>query len=1148
MMRKLSLLFLVVFSIRAQEERASISGLIMDPAGSAVPNAQITVTSVERNTSAQAVSSDTGRYHVAFLLSGKYTLGVEAPGFKKYVRENIELAVAQKLGIDVRLEIGALAESVTVTDRVTLLETESASRGQVVTRRELHDLPNNGLNPFQLVWAIAGVTRTTAGWGSMSPQGVANATNFSLNGSRPGENEVLLDGVSDVHGGRQVKNVPSILILDEFKVITNPYDAQYGRTGGGVISFTTKSGTNLFHGQLWENVANNKLNANSFANNRAGNPRPQSNANVFGFEVDGPIYIPKLIDGRNKLFFMFSYEGWRGRGTDLQNFTIPLDEQRAGDFSGLLNGAGQLVTIYDPLTTRADGQGGFTRAPFSGNRIPTNRMSQIAVRAAAFLPKPIFAGQGPGRLNNYVRPTPNIWGINMVASRIDYNINQKNRVHFRYSNTPFQEIRSLGWGDNVAETSGNAPLTRNGVNWSFDWTWAAKPTTVFNLKFGLTRWEDFAGNLIGRGYDPRQLGFPDSLVRQFKVLQFPRFNFAGGGNYTPIGTGRPGNFESDYAYSLQPNINLVRGGHVLKIGAEGKRFDKNRIPLGLISGQYNFDRSYTQANPLRGDAVSGNEFATFLLGYPVGGNVDELVHPAHRNYFYAAFIQDDWKVTPKLTLNLGFRYDYEQPFSERYNRMVRGFAFDQPSPIANRVQGLTLRGGLLYAGSSGTSRQAYNRDFFRPQPRAGFAYRLGNRWVIRGGWGLFFLGQYEEGSTTGFSRATPLIASFDSGVTPARTLSDPFRDGLLRPVGNSLGLATDLGLGVGAQFLDRTHPYSQQFSFGFQVELTGGWTWDSAYSANLTRRLPVGAQANNLPIDQLGRPAGYYTEAVANPMAGLLPDNPAKNGRTIPRQDLLRPFPHFTGVGLSSLPIGGQDYHGWQNRISRRFSRGMTLQGAYTFSKTLEEVSFLNNEFFNLAAPLNSPLERRLMQFDVAHKVAVLATYEFPLGRGKPYGNSLHPVLNALVGGWQMNGDLTLQTGFPIQFPNAAPIAARTAVLPSDERTLLRWFDTSLWRDAATGRPVPAQAPFTLRDFPTRFPDVRFPGLKNLDLSLFKDFQIRERVKLNFRAECYNITNTPWFSTLDGNGANVTAATFGALSLSQNNAARRFTLGLRLIW
>jgi len=1141
------LLFLAALGILcAQEDRASIAGLITDPAGSAVPNATITVTSVERNTSTRAASSDTGRYQAGFLLSGRYTLTIEAPGFRKYVRENIELTVAQKLGLDVRLEIGALAESVTVTDRVTLLETESASRGQVVTRREMHDLPNNGRNPFQLVWAIAGVTRTTAGWGSMSPQGVANATNFSLNGSRPQENEVLLDGVSDVHGGRQVKNVPSIHTLDEFKVITNPYDAQYGRTGGGVISFTTKSGANAFHGVMWEFLGNNKLNANSFANNRAGNPRPQGNGNVFGFEADGPVYIPKLVDGRNKLFFMFSYEGWRSRGTDLQNFTIPLGEQRAGDFSRLLNAAGQLVTINDPLTTAPDGRGGFVRTPFSGNRIPTTRMNPIAVRAAAFLPQPIFAGQGPGQVNNYVRPTPNIFGINMVASRIDYHLSQRHKVHFRYSNTPFEEMRSIGWGDNVAEPSGNAPLTRNGVNWSFDWTWMAAPTTVWNLRFGLTRWEDTFTNIFGRGYDPRQLGFPDSLVRQFKVLQFPRFEIAGG--YAPLGTNRPGNLETDYAYSLQPNINLVRGGHVLKIGAEGKRFDKNRVPLGLISGRYDFNPGFSQRDPLRGDAASGNGFASFLLGYPAGGLVDDLAHPAHRNYFYAGFLHDDWKVSPKMTLNLGFRYDYEQPLAERYNRMVRGFAFDQQAAIANQVQGLTLKGGLLYAGSSGTSRQAFHRDFLRPQPRAGFAYRLANRWVIRGGWGLFFLGQYEEGPITGFSRQTPLIASNDGGLTPLRTLHDPFPGLLLRPVGNSLGLATDLGLGVGAQFLDRKHPYSQQFSLGFQVELPGGWSWDSSYSANLTRRLPVGASANSLPIDQLGRPSAYYTEPVPNPMAGLLPNNPAKNGRTIPRQDLLRPFPQFTGVGLSGLSIGRQDYHGWQNRIARRFSRGLTFQAAYTLSKTLEEVSFLNAEFFNLANPLQSPLERRLLEFDAPHKLALLWTYELPLGRGKPYGNTMHPMLNALVGGWQINGDLTLQSGFPVPFPNAAPVEARSAKLPSEQRTLFRWFDTSLWRDPATGRTVPVQAPFTLRNFPTRFPDVRFPPLNDLSLSLFKDFQIQERVKLNFRAESYNVTNTPWFSRLDGNGTNVANAAFGAMNLAQVNSARRYVLGLRLLW
>ncbi|HUQ94232.1 MAG TPA: carboxypeptidase regulatory-like domain-containing protein, partial [Bryobacteraceae bacterium] len=453
---------LALLPVAAQENRASISGQVTDSSGGAVPGATVVIRSLERNISTSTTTNDSGRYQVAFLLPGGYVISVEASGFRRYVREDVRLASAEKLGLDVSLELGALAETITVTGSVGLLETESASRGQLVTSRELHELPNLGRNVFQMVWAMAGVTRTGNSWGSMSPQGVANATGFSLNGSRAGENEVLLDGVSDVHGGRQVKNVPSLETVQEFKVITNPYDAQYGRTGGGVLTFTTKSGTNEFHGVMWEFVANNKFNANSFANNRVGNPRPQANTNLFGFEVDGPVYLPKIVNGRNKLFFMFSYEGWRSRGVDLQNFTLPVNAQRAGDFSGLYAANGQLVTLYDPLTTRPNDRGGFVRDAFPGNRLPANRISPVASKAASFYPQPIYAGEGPGQVNNYVRPTPNIFGINQVASRIDYQLNSKNHFHFRYSNTPFEEIRALGWGDNVAEPSGNAPLTRNG--------------------------------------------------------------------------------------------------------------------------------------------------------------------------------------------------------------------------------------------------------------------------------------------------------------------------------------------------------------------------------------------------------------------------------------------------------------------------------------------------------------------------------------------------------------------------------------------------------------------------------------------------------------------------------------------------------------
>ena len=1146
MLRAFVLSVVVVSMGWAQEDRASISGQVTDPSGSAVPNAQVTVTSVERNTVSKAASTETGRYQVGFLLPGRYTLSVEAPGFKKYVRQNIQLQVAEKLGLDVPLEIGAPAESITITEQAGLLETESAGRGQVVTHKELTDIPNNGHVVMQLVWAVVGVTRTTNSWGSMGVSGVANATNFSINGGRPGENEVLLDGVSDVAGDRQVKHIPQIETVQEFKVSTNAFDAQYGRTGGGVISFTTKSGTNQLHGVAWEyHRTSSILTANVWAYNRLGIPLPKIHMNSFGFLADGPVYLPKLFNGRNKLFFMFSYDGYRYPGVDGANFTLPQPEQYQGDFSKLLNGVGQLAVIYDPKSTRLD-KGALVRDPFPGNRISGDRLNPIAVKAASFYPKPNLLGETPARLYNYSKAMPSSTGHNQEAARMDWAISSKNRVHFRYSNTPYQEIRYVRWGDNVAEPSGNAPLTRNGVNWSSDWTDTLTPSTVFNLRFGLTRWEDFAGNTYGRNYDPRQLGFPDSLVGQFKFLQFPAFSFSGAMTYGPIGSTRPGDFQTDYAYSLQPNINLVRGGHILKIGADFKRFEKNRISLGLVSGGYTFAKAFTQADPLRADAFSGNEFAAFLLGYAAGGQVDNNMQPAYKSYYYSGFVQDDWKVSARLTLNLGFRYDYEAPLAERYNRMVRGFAFNQPSPIAAQVKGLDLKGGLLFAGTSGESRLAFNRDLKHFQPRAGFAWRLGQNWVLRGGYGVFFMGQYDEGPGTGFSQPTPMIASADGGLTPRVTLSNPFPEPLLVAIGNSRGLATNLGQGIVAQYLDRRLPYSQQVSFGIQRQLPGGWVVESSYSGNFTRRLRVDTSVNNIPASELGRSSAYYVERVANPMAGLLPDNAAKNATTIPRQELMVPFPQYSGFTLTGLPIGLQNYNALQSTLKKRFARGFTFQAAYTISKALEAVSFLNAQDFNLASPLSSPLEYRLAQWDTPQKLAIISTYELPVGRGKRHGASLHPVWNALVGGWQLNGNLTFQSGFPIAFPNAPPVAARSAKLPSDKRSLYQWFDTSLWKDPATGRPVPVQAPYTLRDFPTRFPDVRFSTLKNLDLSLFKDFPIYERLRFNLRIETNNVSNTPWFSSLATN--NVTAANFGNLTLSSDNAGRSFGFTGRLVW
>jgi hypothetical protein len=536
--------------------------------------------------------------------------------------------------------------------------------------------------------------------------------------------------------------------------------------------------------------------------------------------------------------------------------------------------------------------------------------------------------------------------------------------------------------------------------------------------------------------------------------------------------------------------------------------------------------------------------------------------PAYRNHYVALFLQDDWKATPRLTINVGLRWDYEMPVVERYNRMVRGFAFDQPSPLASRVSGLNLRGGLIYAGSSGEQRRAFLPDRNNLQPRIGVAWQFAPKWVLRGGYGLTYLGQSSWGPATGFSQPTNLIASTDGNLTPAVNLSDPFParlfpTGLLQPIGSSLGLSTNLGLGVSAQYLDRPLPSSHQFSVGFQRELPWSFLLDASYVGNLTRKLPLGlglifvpaAELTRLPV---GDRPGYFTAQVPNPMAGLLPGS-AYNGANIPRQQLLVAYPHFSGVSISDVPIGSQRYDSLQMKATRRFSAGLAMQISYTLAKNLERVSLLNSQDTVLGNLPDTKLEQRLNEYDSPHALAVVSSYELPVGRGKRFGSAWHPVLNGVAGGWNINVQYTMRSGLPFAFPNAAPLEARSARLNHEQRDALAqkkgrtqfdpvfdvFFDTSLF-------PSRTPAPYTLRDFPTRFPDVRSKALNIWEIGIAKDFPIKERLKLQLRADAQNAFNFPWFSRLQS--ADVTNARFGFLNPSPNSEAREIVLAVKLLF
>ncbi|MGH9719632.1 MAG: carboxypeptidase regulatory-like domain-containing protein, partial [Bryobacteraceae bacterium] len=943
-------------------------------------------TNVATNLASEGTTNESGLYVIGFLQPGTYTVTVEHPGFKKSVRENVVLGVSQRLSLDMALQVGQVTDSVTVSDTVSLLQTETATRISFVERNLIEKVPNNGRNPFLLTHALPGVTKSGY-WGSAELYAYGQVGGVSIGGGRIGENETVIDGVTDTRPSRGVNFIPALDSLSEISVQTNVYDAQFGRTGGGVNVFSSKSGTNALHGAAYYHFKDPRFTASGWGRNKAIGTALGANPNVIvppktyvknhtrGFEVDGPVVLPKLWDGRNRMFFMISYENLYERNPQIVVKTLPTDAQAGGDFSALRDAAGRQVTIHDPLTT--DAVSGL-RAPFAGNRIPSSRINPIATRVASFYPKPNLPGEGAALINNYSNVSPSRNAYEQWTGKLDYRINSRNNVFLRYGRTPWDNFALIAWGTNEAEPSGEAPSNRNATSWAADWTSTLNPVMVLNVRAGLARTRNLSGNIYGVGYDPAKLGFNPNLVSQYYFLQFPRFQFAGAA-YSELGTA-PASEDISDSWSLQPNVNWVRGKHTFKIGSELRLYNQNNYGPGYASGLYAFDRNWTRQDARRADASSGNEFATFLLGYPTSGQVDRNINPARSWRYYSTYIQDDWKVSPRLTINLGFRWDYEAPATERFDRQLVDFAFDQPSPIAAQVRGLNLRGGLIYASGSGNARQAFNRDLNNFQPRAGVAWRVTGKLVFRGGYGLMYLGQQAFGGADGYSRTTPVTASVDGGLTPRVNISNAFPEGLLEPVGNSRGLAANLGQAANFPWRGRGLPHAHQFSAGFQHELPWGMRGDVSYVGNITSALPLNIQLNYLPASELGRAPSYYSEQVANPMAGLLPDNAAKNGATITRQNLLMPYPQYTGVTAQSVPIGRQRYDAMQSSVVKRFSHGLSMLVNLTISKTLEQTNLLNDQDFNFADPNATRLEKRLVDYDPPVHFGVVASYDLPFG------------------------------------------------------------------------------------------------------------------------------------------------------------------------
>jgi hypothetical protein len=1156
-------LFLTILAILAfvpgaysQDVRASITGQIMDQSGAAVAGASVNVTNVATNTVISAKSNETGTFATPFLAPGKYELTVESSGFKKFVRQNIVLQAQDRLRLDIRMEVGEVSTSVTVADSVSQLQTETASRSQVLASEIITNIPTQGRNPFQIAWAAAGVIKGT-GWRYLRSFDIAGTTSITINGGREGQNEVLLDGISNVRAEWTVISVPNPESIQEFKVQSATYDAQYGRTTGGVITIVTKGGGNNFHGTAFEYFQNDKLNANQTELNTpqtvAGQYYPNgikapNHINHFGAMASGPFVIPKVVNTRNRAFWMVSWESMRQHSADPGVVTFPIMDIRGGDFTKLYNANGQQVQIYDPFSTKADG----SRTPIAGNKIPTNQLDPVAVKLLSYYPAPSSTGVGPSQANN--NPYPSMWqcSFDQFVGRTDVVINSRNNFFFRYNDNPFQQFRNVVFGlTNPAEPS--ASLLRNGRSVTMNWTSTVSPTMTFDLRAGLTRWEEAGGNVIGAGYDAKQLGIDPNLVAQFQTYQFPTVNIQ---DYQAMGSSAFSPAIRD-TYSVQPNVNLVVGRHFLKFGVEGRRYNRGTYGGGYPSGVWTFNKNWTQANATRADAVSGNGLATMLMGIPSGAYVQKTIDPYHSHNYYAGFFQDDWKINSRLTMNVGLRWDTETGNYERYNRMVNGLDWNVPSPIADKVTGLTLKGAVLFAGVGGQPRNLIDADMNNWQPRAGLAYRVGEKWVLRGGYGLYYSGEDALGSTNGFSRQTDATVSSDGLVPyPGMKTANPYLalpgGKLLDPIGTSQGASSFLGEAVAGFARTRGIPYSHQYSFDIQRELGGSILVEVGYTGNTARRLPTTYGLNYIPTSEMGRrtstgaiDTAYYTAKVPNPMAGLIPNNASLNGATVTRPVLWYAYPQYSSVSIGSVPLGSAQYHGMNVKFTKRMSHGLSFLSSFSIGKNLRQTNILNaQDFGGLSNWENTTMIKESDQnVDIPQKFVIAGLYELPFGKGKPVGGGASGFVNQIIGGWQLNWDVTYQSGNVSNYPNAPQNAPGSAKLDNPTRT--KYFNTSLWKKP-DGTPVALPEAYTLKNFPLLFSDVRRPGYQNWDASVSKLFPITEKVNLQFRFEMVNMMNHPFMQNLAS--VDVTNALFGQLSPNQANMPRFIKLALHLNW
>jgi hypothetical protein len=1136
---------LVAFS---QEFRATITGVVSDRSQAAVAGARVVVTETRTSVRTATVSDASGAYAVRFLLPGEYEISVTAAGFRPYHQSALRVSAGDTPVVDVVFELEGSAQALQVAADAPIIHNDDGGSGSTISAKEVEYLPMEGGTPIMMVSLALGVI-STGQPSEVQPFASESGASWSIAGVPSQQNELLVDGVPNATWDGRLAYSPPRDAVAEMRLKVFETDSTSGHTGGGSINQVLRGGTRQLRGSLYANNKPNTLVGNNFFTNKNRLRAPVTHYNQFGGTAGGPLLLPRVFDGRNRVFWFFAFEGMQLAQPNTAFMSVPTAAERSGDFSKIL-AAG--TVLYDPYSAKL-ASSVVSRTAFANNKIPSTRLSAIAARYLNYLPAPNITSARADDYNNYGTSNTTRDGFANQFGRLDLTGWSRLRSYINVRHSQYTQTRDY-WYDNLAA---GANLSRANWGGTLDQVLVLDSANIVNWRLNYTRmFEDRAAP--SAGFNPSELGFPAYLAASSQSLQLPVITF--GTATTGFQTiGQTGAMtmpsQSLQAYGVWSGM---RGRHQLKAGADVRQHRLNVLAAGRSTSEIAFTANtwVRSASNASTTVAKGQDLAEFLMGLPTGGSYEINSSAMYFQHYAALFVQDDWRVRRNLTLNAGLRYDRDFPHRERWARSNNGFAYGTPSPLAAAATAayakspsalvsydkFNVLGGLTFANPDDTRVYRSTGAF---SPRLGFAWTpasLHGRLVVRGGGGVFVApltlatlyptGGYASTpmqAQSGFSQTTSLTPSSDSYLTPYATLGNPFPQGISQPVGASDGMLTYAGQAVHFLSPHMQAPYSLRWTLGAQRLFGRSTVLEVAYTGNRARHIPVSfTQLNGLPAGYLStsllRDQSLITRLTAtttNPFYGL--KSSQSTTKTLAVNQLLSPYTAFpngdlspgtSGVVENLRTVGRSEFHSLNVRLSRRFSRGLQFTANYMASVLVEQASYLN--------PGVAALERRVSPFDRPQRLAAGAVYELPFRDRR-------------LRGLRLSGIYTFQLGGPFPWLNGSSNNPGDYVyLGADLKLKNREVNAAAFNTAAFKTASTDQFQYHLRTFGTNFGRLRADGTNELNLSLMKDFSVGERVRMQLRTETYNLANHPVFGAPN---TQATGTQFGYIT-SQANRPR----------